>query len=499
MTCAYNTYFATIWLTNVLSIPAAISLFVWALVNVDVPSRAITGASLGAVALAWVIYLRLHGPRVLMRAGAWPAVCTGDYFPRTETELMEAVREIMQPSKDDDGDVERSQKTPIAPKVPPTIVGSGWGFFLYRKGPRGPRIFLHDFKGRVPGKPGGPIRWLSGTTIAEVNRYYLKDDKTFKTHPTMDYISIGAWFACFNHGNGGSPAGKSSEHLKVACVLNMKTIELTEYDDVEKLRELFDGPRKKDHCIVWCEFHKLVDNEDLQKRCIVVDSLKAATKWMETDQQLRLLFVGAARGVGLGVQWGPSYGNNFHRRRDPHFCSRFCQFLQVDICSAVCGWYESATYEIKGVKFLKAYTGMSTRYEANRWMPTVWPIQTLSVVIGGYRNFEIFFKLPPGPQDTPEKDYKILDGETLWRLVDTLIEMHKKHGGRSEIRHGATESPICLDVSMNRDFDAPFKLLKNEFGVQNVALHPGKWNEVAVYPCRRIKVTQLDPPASMRV
>ena len=30
---------------------------------------------------------------------------------------------------------------------------------------------------------------------------------------------------------------------------------------------------------------------------------------------------------------------------------------------------------------------------ANRWMPFVWPLETLGVVLSGYRNFELIFKL----------------------------------------------------------------------------------------------------------
>lgn len=458
MTCLYNTYFATIWITNVLAIPIGLVMIVWGLAWYGTPNRLAIGLAVGLVAVAWIVYLRGHGSRVLMRAAAWPAFCTGDYFPTTEDELIAAIAKITKGNS----------------KPAPEIVGSGWGYFLYRRGPRAPRVFLHNFQGQVPGQN----RWKSGTTITAVNKVLKARNLTFRTHPTMDYISIGSWFACSNHGNGGEPAGKSSDALKDARVLDMQTmnIETLRYP---KIREIFDAELERirkspfgaatpcRYCIIDCEFaeDKLADNGDVQKRCIVIDSPEAAAAWLDPRQELRLLFLGAARKVGLGIQWGPLYDGDYHGHRDPHFCSRFCQFLQIDVCSAVCGWYESAYYEVDGVKYLKNFTGVTTRYDANRWMPTVWPIQTISVVLGGYRNYEVFFKLDGR-----------LDGNTLYKLCMDMIAIHQAHGGRSEIRHGAPEGAVCLDVSMNKHWAEPLRMLKQKFGVTRIALHPGKWN-----------------------
>ena len=494
MTCQYNVYFVLIWTSNILSLPGTLALFVWALSSLDVPTRAITGASLGVVVLTWAIYLRLHGPRVLMRAGAWPAYCTGDYFPRTESELLDAVGKITDGGKN----------------PPPAVVGSGWAHFLYRRGPRGPRIFLHNFKGKQPLRPGQPSRtndsdqvecWRSGTTIAQVNEH-LRARKglfragnglailadlglTFKTHPTMDYISIGSWFSCGNHGNGGATAGKSSDALKVARVLDMKAYRLGDPPenyifewDYATLRRKFDEEFERvaynaattdpiRYCILDCTFHKLAVNKVIQKRCIVVRDEASAGEWLIPTAHLRLLFLGAARDVGLGIQWLEIYDKTT-THRDPHFCSRWCQFFQIDVFSTIFGWYESAYKEVGGVRYLTAWNAKMEWYHANLWMPTVWPWQTVTVVLAGYRNFEIFFYLPTG---------KLLDGKSLWRMVNGLINVHKKYGGRSELRHGAPDGAICLDVSMNREFIRVFDFLWDEFRVDEVAFHLGKFND----------------------
>ena len=50
--------------------------------------------------------------------------------------------------------------------------------------------------------------------------------KTLSTYSTMDYISLGAWIAAGNHGNGGDKAGKSTDNIKDARVLDMRTLDL---------------------------------------------------------------------------------------------------------------------------------------------------------------------------------------------------------------------------------------------------------------------------------
>ena len=57
---------------------------------------------------------------------------------------------------------------------------------------------------KQPGDKGD--RWKSGTTIAALIEHYEKQpvSLTLNHHPTMDYISLGAWFSQGNHGNGGN-------------------------------------------------------------------------------------------------------------------------------------------------------------------------------------------------------------------------------------------------------------------------------------------------------
>ena len=115
-------------------------------------------------------------------------------------------------------------------------------------------------------------------------------------------------------------------------------------------------------------------------------------------------------------------------------------------------------------------------------MPPILPLEVLFVLFAGYRNFEIFFKLPQSG----------LDDRALWRLMQSFMKMHQRIGGRSEIRCGSANGLICWDISLTRRFDIPFEILSNEFNVERVTLHLGKFNDLPTTPCRRITLSEWE-------
>jgi hypothetical protein len=452
MTCCYNAFFVLIWGSAVLAIPTSVGLLVWLILSFDdvdrhADGRIVTLVVAVLVLLTWTIALRIHSKRVLIRAGAFPGWCAGDVAPHDEIELRQAVLEIVQ----------RYNRMP-------TIVGAGWGFFLWRRGPERPRVFTHNFTGRIP----GTNRWRAGTTIAKVARAYARQGKTFDSHPTMDYISLGAWVACTNHGNGGDTNVGTSGTISEVELLDMRQ-NTTRVVGVKQARKLFASARVRDYCVLSVGFTP-VDNVDLQKKALKIVDAASAAEWLAPGAKLRVLFVGAARSYGLGLRWQAPYRQTSHK--DPHFCSRFCMFFQVDVCSSIGGCHEK----------LDAYEGLTTLYEANRWMPTVWPWMTLSVVLSRTRNFEIFFKLP-----------EALNGQLLWKLLEASIAMHKTHGGRSEVRYWklSPDTSISWDISMRHGFSAPFELLYNVMGVRDIALHNGKYTALDPSPCMRYTAYEL--------
>jgi hypothetical protein len=296
MTCAYNLYFVFVWSTAILAIPAAVTLLVlsiqWSIPhnhnnttvqdNVDThPDRFIAGYVGFAIFVVWTTLLRMHGPRVRIRAGAWPALCHGDITPETETELLAGISEMI-------------RKT----KQPPAIVGSGWGFFIKRYGPTGPRVFLHNYKGRDAFNRN---RWKAGTTIAAVAVELKNEGLTFPSHPTMDYISIGSWFGFGNHGNGGDENSGSSKCLETARVLDMSNMSINEMRYPE-LRRAFDNDHKR-YCILDVTFKGLVKNTNLIKKGLIIDSARSADAWLEDGAVLRVCFQGASRSYAIGTRW----------------------------------------------------------------------------------------------------------------------------------------------------------------------------------------------------
>ena len=455
MSCAYDTFYSVVWGSAVLAIPAIIGLFVWLMVIVsDIgdeshAERIVWIPVAILVLIAWTVGLRRHGYRVLIRAGAFPAWCRGDRFPHDEVELRQAV-------------VELKQKTDRNP----AIVGGGWAHFLKRYGAPSPRIFTHEFKGRLPNEPN---RWRAGTTIATVVKHYEKQGRTLETHPTMDYISIGSWASHCNHGNAGDANSGVHQGFDTITVLDMNTGS-TQRVDYKTVRRLFDSTVENRFVVLDISF-KTVSEKELQKRGILVSDPQSAADWLAPGAVLRVCFLGGARDYAIGLRWEKPYNDNTHR--DPHCCSVFGQFLQADILSIFGGCHEP----------MSQFEGKVTLSNANRWIPPLFPVMIIGTIFTGLLNFEVFFKLS-----------EPLNGNTLSRFILSAVDFHKKRGGRSEVRYGkpSASSIIHWDVSLHRrHFEAAFQFLADTLGVAECAIHPGKHNIDDTAPLKRITCYEL--------
>ena len=461
MTFSYNLFFVCVWGCVTLTVPLAITCFVWATLDKEYG----VGYGIGVASLLYTVLMRFHGSRVLVRSGAWPSWFCGDYYPRNEEELRQACKDCIKKYK-------RS----------PSIVGAGWAYFLWRQGARKPRLFLYKFKGLVNGKEDSLLpkseRWASGTTITAVNDYYEKlkfqgneggpvKGYTLSTHPTMDYISLGSWFACGNHGNGGGKALGSSETMHMARVLDMRddSIDTCTY---EQVRQRFDSCDATNFCIIDISFKNLVPNKMVQKRALKVNNVQTANEWLDDTSYLRVLFQGAARDYSLGLQWKDVYSETDHV--DPHCCSVFSQWVQADVCSAWMGCLEPLT----------SFQGKSYYRDANRWIPALLPLMETYIVLRGYRNFEVVFR--PG---------HIVSGVYLDCLTRKLRQLHEEVGGRSEIRYGTSSADqvLFLDCVFTNKFGRVFEML-HSIGVTEVALHPGK-HHPETNPCNRVTLASV--------
>lgn len=322
----------------------------------------------------------------------------------------------------------------------PTVTGRGWGFYLQHLSARDPVLSMRRFVGKGQGKYEG--WWAAGTTIESVLKHTTL---VFPSQPSFSDISIGSWFAMACHGSGGDAGKPSSSVFQCAEVVCFDPPRIETVESYRRLRDIFD---KKDHncAITWIRFHNLVVNRTLQKRAFDVRSVEDAQRWLSPGAILRILFVGAARD-GIGIRWEEPYEATDHI--DPHCCSKHCTFYQADICSVCCGCKDP----------YRNWKGQTTLREANKWVPYIFPFESFVASVGGYKNFEVAFHCDMTPT-------------VLEKMLERLRSMHKKHGGRTEIRFGT--SVVFWDISMRQYFEAPFYILK-ELNIQRLAYHPSKF------------------------
>ena len=449
---SYEVFFVIMWGSAVLSIPAAIGLFVWLLTSFwtyddDHALRVTFTLWVVGLLMFYTCVLRRHGFRVMIRAGAFPFFYTGKVFPRSLNEL----KVILQKYK-------REHKSY-------TVIGGGWSHFLWRKSATGVRVVLHKFHGK---RDRSEI-WNSGTTIAEVQKHYKFFNKSLAHFPTMDYISIGAWVACCNHGNTGDH-NKNTVPIKNVYILNVSS-------GYEKSHDLKSAQRlmatnnyiSPDLIITGVEFN-LVSDIKVQKKLVLVKNSNTAKEWLKPGANLRMMFMGGTRDYAMALRWDEFRQNNIPHHIDPHLCSRMCLFLQADVFSVVGGFHESPD----------KFNGVSSLSDANKWTPPIYPFMTVAVVLSGIKNFEIFFRVTGR-----------LNEYDLSRFVQSTISMHKNIGGRSELRYDDREldTIVYWDISLSSYFNQPFKVLYsltfNQNKVTHVALHPGKFDDLTVYPFHR--------------
>ena len=207
MTCCYGLFVVVLWLSIALAVPAALGLFIEIFVAIPKQDYVLIGilAGVGGLLVVWTLLMRLRSQQVRIRAGAWPALFCDDIVPTVggTGEEFEALRASVRQCRQKTGRV-------------PTVVGASWGYFLKRRGPSGPRIFMHNFAGKI-----GNNRWAAGTTIADVQKALLKKPSfkneegkevgkgwSLESTPTMADISLGSWFSHANHG------AQKCSHLK---------------------------------------------------------------------------------------------------------------------------------------------------------------------------------------------------------------------------------------------------------------------------------------------
>lgn len=212
----------------------------------------------------------------------------------------------------------------------------------------------------------------------------------------------------------------------------------------------------------------VVADSVVRKWAFALSSEAHLARWLKEPSLLRLGFVGAARNYALAMYWTSTPNTNLKdvEHVDPHFCSTTCMVLQADVCSACCGCREGGRPRSQDGFLGAKWNGFSTLSHANTWSIPISGLETLTVLLGGYVNFEVVFSIASA------------SAKPLWTIIDAFIKLHHKMGGRSHFRT-ADGRVVYWDVSMRvgyvvrNDFRCVFELLAYH-GVKEVALHPGK-------------------------
>ena len=448
--------------------PALVAVFAAAVVGACV-LRAHVGLSvalalLAIVALAMRLRLRGAGARARLLSGNSPFAWSR--APRTVEELVCELCEAWR-----------------AAGQRPAVVGSGWGFFIARAHATN-AVFTHRLRGRL-----GPFRFLAGTELRDVERALREaHGKTFWSTPTMQRISIGSWLARSGHGNSGA-AGKPSSYA-VARVLVIDLVSLEEarqgarWVEYAEMKREFDA-RPGRYVIAAVEFNLARMSEDvwLQKRRTDVPfdphtTTQGLREWLTPEAVLRVLFIGSARRVGVGVTYvvfDPDEDTVVSRREcgccgrlvphvDPHDCSAACMSMQLDTCSLVCGWYERAKRSWRGVIRLS---------DANAFSPDPsWLVFPTLSLLSGTVNYELIFVLPLIVAPTPRKQEL-----RVQKLCNALLKLYESAWGRSELRMGSLDKGLVFVDCITRAHDAPAVVdaIKPHAHAGTVALHDAKY------------------------
>jgi hypothetical protein len=372
----------------------------------------------------------------------------------------------------------------------PTVVGSGWGWFIGRARARD-AVFTHKLRGRI-----GEFSFLAGTELRSVEVALRKaHGRTFWSTPTMQRISIGSWLARSCHGNSGAAGKPSSYAAARVLVVDLTTLHAARsgarWLDYATIKHELDA-RPGQHAVAAVEFEpeRMPVDFWLQKRRtdVVPDPFVACQglrEWLAPEAVLRVLFFGAARrDLAIGVVYAPFDPEEDApdvRREccgccgrmiphvDPHDCSAACMSMQLDTCSLVCGWYETAKRSWRGIIKLS---------DANAFSPDPsWLGFPIVSLLSGTVNFELIFVLPLLVAPTPRSQEL-----RVQKLCNALFAVYRKVWGRSELRMGSLDKGLVFVdcIVRERDAAAIVAAIKPHAHAGTVALHDGKFQGESV-------------------
>lgn len=440
----YSSWFVGAWCWAFLAVPLIPIFYIVALTS---DSNAVSAvlSSLATLLLLYALYMRFW-PRIKhqVRAGVFPlSLC--DATPETEAELILACRNAHQRGR-------------------LSVVSHAWSFYLAKSRPKGTRVWTLRYVGI---KPNG--RWKSGTALIQVKKALAKEGKALAHSPTMEFASLGSWIASIAHGHPGTdtPDGIFS-WVKSARILHVPSGKITDDGPVELLQK-FGVRALEGQYVVLDVAVKPVENVTVVRGARVITGVDDCEYWL-AGTHVRIMFIGYFG--ALGIVWNRSDDlDGLHEH--PHCCAPFCFWVTVDALATVpCAWIGN----------LRRFDGWATLSNANGSInPPFYPIFSIWGQLCCIYNCEIYVSLTPTPTQ-------------LLALVEDIRALHRKIGGRTELRLDA--HTIYFDMSFNSifKFTKYFEMLHRSHGVERAAQHSGKFRVDDLSPLKEVGTSVVHRP-----
>lgn len=329
------------------------------------------------------------------------------------------------------------------------VVGGAWSNVLQYRSTRGPRLHLRRLVGRAPERYGHQA-WLAGTELMDVNRELAKAGLQLLNVPSYGCVTVGAWVATQGHGMAGAKTEQARIQVR-AWVLDLLTGIETD-DGPEALLEKFgSGPVKAAQfmvlVVVLDESKALGREQALLRQTKMLRVPEDVTWFLRKDTVARVVFVGNSK--ALAITWDDAKGRE--RRRGGGVFK-----LQV-LGFATTGWGG-----LLGSADNRDHTE-KTSAVALFFHVFLNPLYIWFYLASGVVNFEAY------TTDVP------ITPEALLTLTTHLQDVHRRHGGRSELRVQGKFLYVDGFAWNRRGIRATFAALA-DLGAKRVALHPGKYN-----------------------
>ena len=393
------------------------------------PERGTAYTTAAVAMLAFFIYARLPAQRLRLRIGIGFCGHSTDAAPATLRQLRSAAQSFRQKG------------------TQPTMVGGGWSNVLAWRTARGPCLLTRHLTGTVPGTDD--TVWYAGTQLVDANRVLAKRGLQLINVPSYGCVTMGAWVATMGHGMTG---GKFTHGLLSvrARVLDLRTGIETD-DGPEMLLEKFGrgAERAAQFLVLTIDIGNsptLVANGVALREGRWVRGVDDAAWALGKDAAMMVLFVG--RRKTLCLRWTPQPIG-----AAPVKGGGALMDLQLALFATLGRGLGDPSGRGRSEK-LSAGVLLFDLY--------LYPIFIFFYLLLGIANFEVY-----------TSDVAIAPA-LLLSLATSLQPVHRKHGGRTEIR--VLGKLLFLDCfAYGRAGQRAMLATLSAHGVGKVALHPGKF------------------------